>query len=131
MSGMGVRPYSDTDMPRLQDTVAGWIAEAGSCGYDHIGELPHRIYENLHGRGPVGDLVQLWDDPDGLAGLAISMQMGVAFDVLAAPRLRGGASPRSPFTGRTCGTRSVTSSRSARTASSGGTAWPGPCCCTP
>src|SRR5215831_12803654 len=46
MSGMGMRPYSDTDMPRLQDTVAGWIAEAGSCGYDHIGELPHRIYED-------------------------------------------------------------------------------------
>ena len=75
---MGVRPYSDTDMPRLQDTVAGWIAEAGSCGYDHIGELPHRIYEDLPGRRPVGDLVQLWDDTDGLAGLAINLRMGVA-----------------------------------------------------
>jgi mycothiol synthase len=76
-------------MPRLQDTVAGWIAEAGRCGYDHIGELPHRIYENLRGRGPVGELVQLWEDADGLAGLAITMRMGVAFDVFAAPRLRG------------------------------------------
>jgi mycothiol synthase len=81
-------------MPKLQDTVAGWIAEAGRCGYDHIGELPHRIYENLRGRLPIGEVVQLWDDADGLAGIAITMRMGVVFDVFAAPRLRGAESER-------------------------------------
>lgn len=40
-----MRAYRDIDLPALQETMAGWIAEAGRCGYDHIGELPHRIYE--------------------------------------------------------------------------------------
>jgi mycothiol synthase len=89
-----IRPYSDEDMPQLQETVAGWIAQAGRCGYDHIGELPHRIYENLRGCRPVGDLVQLWEDADGLAGIVINMRFGVAFDVFAAPALRGSDAER-------------------------------------
>jgi hypothetical protein len=89
-----IRPYSDEDMPQLQETVAGWIARAGRCGYDHIGELPHRIYENLRGRQPVGDLVQLWEDADGIAGIAINMRFGAAFDVFAAPALRGSEAER-------------------------------------
>ncbi|MEH1126163.1 GNAT family N-acetyltransferase [Micromonospora sp. CPCC 206061] len=76
-------------MPRLQDGMAGWIAEAGRCGYDHIGELPHRIYENLRGRRPVGEVVQVWEDGGEIAGLAINGRFGEAFDVLAAPALRG------------------------------------------
>jgi mycothiol synthase len=89
-----MRPYSDEDLPQLLDTVAGWIGKAGRCGYDHIGELPHRIYENLRGRRPVGDLVQLWEAGDGIAGVAISLRFGVAFDVLAAPALRGSQAER-------------------------------------
>jgi mycothiol synthase len=89
MNELRIRPYSDEDMPLLLRTVAGWIAEAGRCGYDHIGELPHRIYENLRGRRPVGDLVQLWEGGEGLAGIAIGLRFGVAFDVLTAPSLRG------------------------------------------
>jgi mycothiol synthase len=83
------RPYADADMPRLQDTVAAWIAEAGRCGYDHIGELPHRIYENLRGRRPVGDLVHIWEQRDDIVGLDINLRFGAAFDVFAAPSLRG------------------------------------------
>jgi mycothiol synthase len=88
------RPYQDADLPELQAAVAGWIAEVGRCGYDHIGELPHRIYENLRGRRPVGELVQVWDDADGVAGIAINMRMGCCFDVFAAPRLRGSDAER-------------------------------------
>ncbi len=81
-------------MPRLLETFAGWIAEAGRCGYDHTGELPHRIYENLRGRQPVGELVQLWEDTVGIAGIAINMRFGVAFDVFTAPALRGSDAER-------------------------------------
>src|ERR1700689_1569545 len=88
-----MRPYADEDLPRLLDTVAGWISEAGRCGYDHIGELPHRIYENLRGRRPVGDLVRLWEA--GGAGVEINLRFGVAFDVFAAPALRGSEAERS------------------------------------
>ncbi|MGI5211597.1 GNAT family N-acetyltransferase [Plantactinospora sp. CA-290183] len=84
-----IRPYSDADLPRLQRTFQGWIAEAGRCGYDHVGELPHRIYENLRGRRPVGELVQLWESAGEIVGLAVNLRFGAAFDVFAAPALRG------------------------------------------
>jgi ribosomal protein S18 acetylase RimI-like enzyme len=76
-------------MPRLLETVAAWIAEAGRCGYDHIGELPHRIYENLRGRRVVEDLVQVWESRNDIVGLAINLRFGAAFDVFTAPSLRG------------------------------------------
>jgi mycothiol synthase len=86
---MRMRAFRDADMPVLQETLAGWIAEAGRCGYDHIGELPHRIYENLRGRRPVGELVQVWEDGPAVVGLGINLRFGEAFDVYAAPALRG------------------------------------------
>ena len=84
-----MRPYVDADLSRLWETYAGWIAEMGTCGYDHVGEVPYRIYANLRGRGPVGDLVQLWEDGDDIVGLAINMRFGSAFDVFTAPSLHG------------------------------------------
>jgi mycothiol synthase len=84
-----MRPYHDADLPALQETFSVWIAEAGRCGYDHIGELPHRIYENLRGRRPVGELVQLWEDGPDVVGLGINLRFGEAFDVFTAPALRG------------------------------------------
>ena len=86
-----MRPYSDADMPQLQETFAAWIGEAGTCGYDHIGELPHRIYENLRGRYPVGSVVHLWETKRQIVGLAINMRFGAAFDLFSAPSLLGTA----------------------------------------
>jgi ribosomal protein S18 acetylase RimI-like enzyme len=88
------RPYADDDLPALQAALAGWIASAGVCGYCHIGELPHRIYENLRGRLPVGELVQIWEDAGRIAGVAICGRFGAAFDVFAAPELRGAGQER-------------------------------------
>ncbi|MFI6295871.1 GNAT family N-acetyltransferase [Nonomuraea sp. NPDC050790] len=84
-----MRPYTDADLPWIQDTVAEWIADAGRCAYDHIGELPHRIYENIRGRRPVGEVVHVWADGGRLAGLAINTRFENAFDVFTAPELRG------------------------------------------
>lgn len=84
MTRLTWRSYQDADLPDLQAAVASWIREAGRCEYDHIGELPHRIYENLRGRRPVGELVQVWGGADGVAGIAINMRMGCCFDVFAA-----------------------------------------------
>lgn len=83
------RPYGDDDLPRVQAALAGWVREAGRCGYCHVGEVPHRIYENLHGRGPVGELVHVWEDGETVVGLAINGRFGHAFDVFASPSLRG------------------------------------------
>ncbi|GIG70097.1 GNAT family N-acetyltransferase [Phytomonospora endophytica] len=85
------RSYADADLPGVVDAVSRWIAQAGRVGYDHVGEIPHRIYENLRGRRPVGETVHLWEDAAGLAGLAVTTRFGNAFDVFAAPRHRGSA----------------------------------------
>jgi mycothiol synthase len=83
------RPYRDEDLGRLQAAVEGWIAERGRSGYDHSGALPHRIYENLRGRRPVGDLVQVWEDGPDVAGISICLRFGCAFDLFLAPGLWG------------------------------------------
>jgi ribosomal protein S18 acetylase RimI-like enzyme len=83
-----IRPYGDSDLPWLQHAMAGWIAEAGRCGYDHIGELPHRIYENLRGL-PRDELVHVWSSGADVEAVSICLRFGVAFDVFLAPRWRG------------------------------------------
>jgi mycothiol synthase len=83
------RPYADADLPRLQAALAGWRREAGPCGYCHVGDLPFRIYEELRGRRPVGELVQVWEDGREVVGVAICLRFGWAFDVFASPALRG------------------------------------------
>lgn len=83
-----MRPYRSADMPRLQAAVASWIASAGRWGYDHIGELPHRVHENLRGRDPSG-LVHVWESGSELTGLTIAGRFGNAFDCFVAPSLRG------------------------------------------
>ncbi|MEV6970596.1 GNAT family N-acetyltransferase [Hamadaea sp. NPDC051192] len=91
MSDLQPRPYADDDLPVLQDIVAGWIALAGRCAYDHVGELPHRIYENLRGRRPIGELVQVWEERGSVMGITVNLRFGCAFDVFTAPALRGTA----------------------------------------
>ncbi|HEY8457343.1 MAG TPA: GNAT family N-acetyltransferase [Actinopolymorphaceae bacterium] len=85
---MQVRPFRDEDLERLQETVPAWIAQAGRCAYDHVGELPHRIYDNLRGRS-IGDLVCIWEDGTSVVGVAIVGRFGNAFDVFTAPTHRG------------------------------------------
>jgi mycothiol synthase len=83
------RAYADADLPRLQDALAAWIAEDGPCGYGHVGDLPHRIYEDLHPYGAPEELVDVWERGGELVGVAIALRFGCAFDVLVAPSLRG------------------------------------------
>ncbi|MFF0428789.1 GNAT family N-acetyltransferase [Streptomyces sp. NPDC004520] len=91
------RPFRHSDMPRLQSTVAEWIATAGRDAYDHVGELPHRVYDNLRGGPPVGDLVHVWEHGhDGrVGGVTICLRFGAAFDAFCAPELRGTDAERS------------------------------------
>jgi len=85
-----MRSYQDEDLPDLQAALAGWILAAGWCGYCHPGDLAHRIYAGLRGKGPRGELVQVWEDGGGVAGVAICGRFDAAFDLFAAPLLRGG-----------------------------------------
>jgi ribosomal protein S18 acetylase RimI-like enzyme len=83
------RAYCDDDLPALQAALADWITQSGSCGYGHIGDLPHRIYAELRGRHPIGALVQIWEAAGTISGVAICFRFEAAFDLLVAPILRG------------------------------------------
>ncbi|MPZ95924.1 MAG: GNAT family N-acetyltransferase [Propionibacteriales bacterium] len=82
------RPYADDDLPRLQHALAGWRREAGACGYCHLGDLAHRIYEELRGR-PVAELVTVWESGSTVAAFAVCGRFGTSFDVFTSPALRG------------------------------------------
>ncbi|MFF6844549.1 GNAT family N-acetyltransferase [Streptomyces tanashiensis] len=98
------RPFLPSDMPRVQETVAEWIATAGRDAYDHVGELPHRVYDNLRGGPPVGDLVHVWEHRGEhgherrIGGVTICLRFGSAFDAFCAPELRGTDSERAMLT---------------------------------
>lgn len=83
------RSYADADLPRAQAALAGWIKDAGPCGYYHVGNLPHWIYATLRGRRPVGELVQVWEDGAHIAGIGICGLFDAAFQVFAGPTYRG------------------------------------------
>ncbi|MFI6814560.1 GNAT family N-acetyltransferase [Nonomuraea sp. NPDC050328] len=83
---MRVRPYTHAELPRLLDAFSGWIERGGRCAYDHVGEVPHRIYENLRGDP---DRVHLWEDGGEIVALALTMRFGEAFDLFVAPELAG------------------------------------------
>ncbi len=83
------RPYTDHDLPHLQAALATWIHKAGACGYCHVGDVPHRIYSELRGSRPVGELVQVWVHGAAIVGMAINLRFGSVFDVFCSPQLRG------------------------------------------
>jgi mycothiol synthase len=86
------RAYTDNDLPQLQAALASWIQADGDCGYCHIGELRHHIYSDgsiFSGILPIGELVQIWEDASGIAGIAINLRFDNAFEVFVSPKYRG------------------------------------------
>lgn len=84
-----VRPYTDADLAVLQPALAAWRAEAGPCGYCHVGDLVHRVYEGLRDHPPGQRPVRVWTDAAGVAGVAVCGRFDTAFDVFTRPALRG------------------------------------------
>lgn len=82
-------PYSDADLSAVQAALAEWRRTAGLPGCCHVGDLPHRVYAELRGRRPVGELVRIWRDDAGVAGVAVCGRFGTSFDVFVRPSLRG------------------------------------------
>lgn len=85
------RPYTNADLPLLQAALAEWIATVGACGYGHIGDVPHRIYEVLPAQRPP-ELVQLWEYAGELVAFAICGLFGASFYLATAPAFRGTSS---------------------------------------
>jgi ribosomal protein S18 acetylase RimI-like enzyme len=54
-----------------------------------VGDIPHRIYETLRGRYPLGELVQIWEEGTNIAGIAINFLFDTSFHVFVSPSCRG------------------------------------------
>lgn len=83
------RPYRDADLPLLQVALAGWIEQAGDCGYYHPGNIAHRIYEGFGGSVPRDQLVHLWEEAGEIVGFTYSFVFECAFFAFVAPQHRG------------------------------------------
>lgn len=83
------RPYTHEDLPRLQAALAGWIQQAGDCGYYHVGNIAHRIYQGFSGHYPVHDLVHIWEEEQEIVGFTYSYVFETAFFAFASPAYRG------------------------------------------
>ncbi|NJN18506.1 MAG: GNAT family N-acetyltransferase [Oscillochloris sp.] len=88
------RPYADSDLPQIQQTLAEWIRIAGICGYCHIGDLAHRIYAGTTAHVPLGAQVRLWHAGEQLVAIAICFRFEAAFDAFVDPHYRGSAGER-------------------------------------
>ena len=89
-----IRPFQPADLPALQTAMARWTQAAGPCGYCHSGELFNQIHEQFRGRFPLDQVVQIWDDASGIAGLAITCRYESNFVCYAAPQLRASPAER-------------------------------------
>jgi mycothiol synthase len=83
------RPYNDTDLPLLQAVLARWIQQAGDCGYCHVGDIPHRIYNGNRGRLPREEIIRIWEAEGEIIGYAIAQAYYNLLDVFVSPGYRG------------------------------------------
>ena len=79
------------DLTVMQEALAGWIHDSGVCGYCHVGDLPHRIYNGLRGRYPREDMIRLWYHDERLAGFALVYPRHGCYDAFISPMHRAGA----------------------------------------
>ncbi len=79
------------DLIAMQQALAGWIHERGNCGYCHIGDLPHRIYNGLRGRYPRNEMIRLWYLDGQLVGFALVYPRHGSYDAFISPAHRASA----------------------------------------
>jgi len=92
MSKVQYRAYQGADdLAVMQETLAGWIHESGNCGYCHVGDLPHRIYNGLRGRYPRDEMIRLWYLDGHMIGMALVYPRHRSYDAFISPTQRGGA----------------------------------------
>jgi ribosomal protein S18 acetylase RimI-like enzyme len=77
------RTYQDADdLAKIQAFIGHTTLIDGNCGKLHVGDIPHRLYNNMRGRA-LTDCVRLWEDPHNeLLGFAIISMRHKAFDFM-------------------------------------------------
>ena len=82
------------DLAAMQQALAGWIRDSGGCGYEHVGDLPHRIYNGLRGRYPRHEVIRLWYSGADLVGFALVYPRHGLYDVRISPAHRANSLER-------------------------------------
>jgi len=77
------------DLQQMQNALADWSQQAGDSIYWHVGDLPHRIYDNLGGLVPLDAAVRLWKNEDEIIGFAVAQPDSDRFDAFLHPDYRG------------------------------------------
>ena len=83
------RAYTDNDLTALQAALAGWIQTAGDCGYCHVGDIPHRIYNSNRSRLPRHEINRIWEQGSTIIGFAMVSVYFDFFNVYVSPDHRG------------------------------------------
>lgn len=75
------------DVVALQDFTADAIARAGQCGYLHVGDVPHRIF-NAGRNEDVTRIVGIWEDRGTIVAWALVQPNHPGFDAQVDPDVR-------------------------------------------
>ena len=79
----------DSDIELLQAFTAAAIAETDGFGYEHPGDIPHRLFNGNRLFDP-GEVMTIWEDGDGVAAFVLAGPRHRSFDARVRPELRGG-----------------------------------------
>ena len=94
------RPYDGApDLDKLQAFTSQNIARFGDCGQLHVGDIPHRIYNNLRRYDPA-TVVNLWEDDhrDLLGWALLSPKKFASFEFYVRPDLWSSDLPQQVLT---------------------------------
>jgi mycothiol synthase len=79
----------ENDLQQMQTALAHWMQQAGDSIYWHVGDLPHRLYDNLGGLVPLDAAVRLWKNEHEIIGFAVAQPDSARFDAFLHPDYRG------------------------------------------
>jgi mycothiol synthase len=79
----------ENDLQQMQTALAHWMQQAGGSIYWHVGDLPHRLYDNLGGLVPLDAAVRLWKNESEIIGFAVAQPDSDRFDAFLHPDYRG------------------------------------------
>ena len=79
----------ERDLQRMQAALAHWIKRIGESTYWHVGDVPHRIYDNIRGLFPLDEVVRLWENAGEVIGFAVAQPETDRFDAFLHPEYRG------------------------------------------
>jgi mycothiol synthase len=78
-----------SDLLQMQNALAQWMQQAGDSIYWHVGDVPHRLYDNLSGLFPLDAVVRLWKNAAEIIGFAVAQPDSARFDAFLHPDYRG------------------------------------------